>query len=209
VGQRLLDAGHDPRHVGQRLADSLQRLLAAAGAVRSRVAMNSEALTGTACSSSSARPFGARRLNIRQLLQALLDRLGDALRSCQRGAGRQDHVDLHGAFVEGRQKVALQPQQADDADADRRQSRDQDEGRHAQTEPDGTTRQILEAAQQQPIRSRSEMRSARSSPPKARARRQGNDRVNPERLSDQRAAAASRPHHVRQPARPVVHRKDR
>ncbi len=62
-----------------------------------------------------AAPEGMHFAVLLHLLQAVVDHAGDMVRRGERRAGRQQHVDLHAPFVEGRQKVAAELRDGDDA----------------------------------------------------------------------------------------------
>ena len=85
------------------------------------------------------------------VLDSLVDHPGDGVRRLQRRARRQEHVDLHAALVERRQKVAAELGHHADAHGHRSRHRDQDRGRITHAQPDRPARQRLEDPQQQPV----------------------------------------------------------
>ena len=108
--QRLLDRRDDAGNVLQRVADLVDDLLARAG----RVGIHRGDELADVDSLGVLVQFGPAGLadegrQIGDLLQPLFDHLGDFVALGQRAARRQQHVDLHGPFVERRQEVALQP----------------------------------------------------------------------------------------------------
>ena len=104
------------------------------GEFGSNVATISDWLTGTACSSNSARPVLRTKATISSIrCSRCFDFGGDPTGRGQRSPRRQNHVDLHRTFVERRQKVAFQPQQATAADRHGRQRHAQDQQRDPQS----------------------------------------------------------------------------
>jgi hypothetical protein len=107
--ERLFHAGDDSGHVGERFADLVQHGFSAVFTIRAQCGDE----FGGAYGHSVLVEFGAARFaNERfqgvDLLEPGFDLLGHLARRGQRGARRKEHVDLDGAFVEGREKVVFQ-----------------------------------------------------------------------------------------------------
>ena len=145
--QRLLGGDDDAGHLCQFLADVGQHLLARpAASSGSKLMMISDMLTPSACSSSSARPVRRPKATTPSiLLQALVDHAGDAVGRFQRRARRQQHVDLHAAFVERRQEIAAQLRDDQHADDHGRRDGPQNRPRMPHAEANGEARRAISA----------------------------------------------------------------
>ena len=120
VGQRLLDRDHDSRNLRQLLAKFLEHLLAVASGLRIEAHDDLRGIDafGVLVEFRPPRP-PAERGHAANLADAVIDHRGDRGGGVERGARRQQHVDLHAALVERRQEVAAQPHHDGHARPDR------------------------------------------------------------------------------------------
>ena len=110
VRQGLLDAGGEPGFVQGR-SDLCEDFLPAPLAVRieGRDELGRTDGNGVFIELGPAR-LADQRDDVVDLLEILCDLAGHLLRSGQRGARLQNHVDLHGSFVKRWQEIAFQLQ---------------------------------------------------------------------------------------------------
>ena len=105
VGQRLLHRRNDARNIRQRLADFMNHFLARAG----RTGVDRGDDLGDVDAFGVLIELGPaglayERSDVVEMFEAVFDSQGDVVRAGERRPRRQEDVDLHRAFVEGRRK---------------------------------------------------------------------------------------------------------
>ena len=147
VRQRLFHAGDNPGDVRHGFANLVQDLFpfTAANRIKADDKLGHVDADHVLVELSSARA-GDESLDPRNLLEPPLDDSGDLLGALQRGARRQEDIQLRHTFVKWRHEVAFHSQQHRDADTDRHQRGDQDGHGHAKAPADHPPGQDLEPA---------------------------------------------------------------